>query len=163
MNACGPCGLCCKLMAIPTLAKPRHSWCSKYVMRTGCGIYETRPTECRDFFCLYLLTPELSEAWRPDKARFMIWTGQEERRLIVEVDPATPAAWRQEPYYSQLKAWSDRNRPEPMEVTVRIGSQLFVLFPEVDIDLGAEQALPIESGYALERGAYRPYARYVRP
>lgn len=161
VKSCGTCGLCCKLMAIPALEKPRHSWCPKYVMRTGCGIYADRPAACREFLCLYMLAPELDDAWRPDRARFMIWTGQEDRRLIVEVDPAMPAAWRREPYYSQLKAWSDRNRPEPMEITIRIGSQVIVLFPEAEVDLGQEQALPIESGYTLEAGGYRPYARYV--
>lgn len=154
--------MCCKLMTIPTLQKPRHAWCPKYVMRRGCGIYEERPSECSAFFCTYLLAPDLDEAWRPDKAKFMMWTGQEARRLIVEVDPASPMAWRREPYYSQLKAWSDRSRPEPTEVTVRVGSQVFILFPEADIDLGQEENLPVESGYALEQGAYRPYARYVR-
>jgi hypothetical protein len=149
-------------MAIPTLQKPRHTWCSKYVMRSGCGIYADRPSECAAFYCLYLATPELDETWRPDKAKFMIWTGREGRRLIVEVDPGSPMAWRREPYYAQLKTWSDRNRPDAFEVTVRVGRHLLVLFPEADIDLGPEENLPIESGYALEGGAYQPYARYVR-
>ena len=162
MKSCGTCGLCCKLMAIPTLQKPRHTWCSHYVMRGGCGIYADRPSECSAFHCLYLVTPELGDAWRPDKAKFMIWTGREGRRLIIECDPGSPTAWRREPYYAQIKAWSDRNRPDAIEVTVRIGTHLFVVFPEADIDLGAEENLPIESGYALEGGAYRPYARYVR-
>ena len=83
VKSCGTCGLCCKLMAIPALEKPRHSWCPKYVMRTGCGIYADRPAACREFLCLYMLAPELDDAWRPDRARFMIWTGQEDRRLIV--------------------------------------------------------------------------------
>ena len=161
MKTCGSCGMCCKLMHIPTLAKPRHTWCPKYVMRSGCGIYADRPAECAAFFCLYLTAEDLGEAWRPDKAKFMIWTGSVQRRLIVEVDPASPLAWRKEPYYSQLKAWSDRNRPDAFEVTVRVGDQVTIVFPEADIDLGLEQKLPIESGYTLEAGAYRPYARYV--
>jgi len=161
MKSCGSCGMCCKLMAIPSLAKPRHSWCPKYVMRSGCGIYAERPSECRAFECLYLQAPGLDDAWRPDRAKFMIWTGTEDRRLIVEVDPAAPAAWRQAPYYAQIKAWSDRSAPEPLEVTVRVGSRVTVVFPEADIDLGGERDLPIESGYALEGGAYRPFARYV--
>jgi hypothetical protein len=49
-----------------------------------------------------------------------------------------------------------------MEVTVRVGDRLTMLFPEADIDLGPAENLPIESGYAFEAGAYRPFARYVR-
>jgi hypothetical protein len=162
MKSCGTCGMCCKLMAIPTLGKPRHSWCPKYVQRQGCGIYADRPSECAAFECLYLTADGLDDAWRPDRAKFMIWTGREERRLIVEVDPANPAAWKREPYYSQIKAWSDRNHPQPLEVMVRIGTNVRVVFPEADIDLGPEADLPIESGYALSGGAYRPFARYVR-
>lgn len=161
MKTCGSCGMCCKLMHIPTLQKPKHTWCPKYVMRSGCSIYDDRPAECAAFLCLYLTAPDLSDAWRPDKAKFMIWSGREQRRLIVEVDPASPLAWKQEPYYSQLKAWSDRGLPDAFEVTVRVGDRVHIVFPETDIDLGAEQSLPIESGYAIEAGAYRPYARYV--
>ncbi len=162
MKSCGTCGMCCKLMHIPTLQKPRHTWCPKYVMHTGCGIYADRPAECAAFACLWLTTPELGEAWRPDKAKFMIWTGRVDRRLIIETDPASPLAWKREPYYSQIKAWSDRNRPDAFEVTVRAGRQLWVIFPEADLDLGAEENLPIESGYEVASGAYRPFARYVR-
>ncbi len=162
MKSCGSCGMCCKLMTIPALQKPRHTWCPNYVMKRGRGIYETRPSECSAFMCTYLLADGLDETWRPDKAKFMMWTGSEARRLIVEVDPASPMAWRREPYYSQLKRWSDRNGPDAMEITVRVGSQVTILFPEADIDLGPEQNLPIESGYAFQGGAYRPYARYAR-
>jgi hypothetical protein len=153
--------MCCKLMHIPTLAKPRHSWCPKYARGVGCGIYADRPTECAAFSCLYLLAPDLTEAWRPDKAKFMIWTGREDRRLIVEVDPANPMAWRQAPYYAQIKAWSDRNVAQPFEVTVRVGDRITVVFPEADIDLGLERTAPIESGYELQGGTMRPFARYV--
>lgn len=160
MKSCGPCGLCCKLMTIPALQKPSHSWCPNYVMKQGCGIYAERPDACRAFMCQYLVS-DLPEAWRPDRARFMMWTGSEARRLIVEVDPASPLAWRKEPYYGQLKAWSNRNGPDPMEITVRVGDRLIMLFPEADIDLGPMRNLPIESGYRVEGGRHRPFARYV--
>jgi hypothetical protein len=159
MKSCGTCGMCCKLMAIPALEKPAASWCPKYVMKTGCGDYEGRPQACRAFECLYLTADGLGDEWRPDKAKFMIWTGREERRLIVDVDPSAPMAWRQQPYYRQIKAWSDRRHPQPFEVAVRVNGRLTIVFPEADIDLGAEQPLPIESGYD---GSNRPFARYVR-
>ena len=55
-----------------------------------------------------------------------------------------------------------RNGPAPLEVTVRVGDRVIIVFPEADIALGVAQDLPIESGYAAEGGAYRPFARYVR-
>lgn len=150
--------MCCKLMAVPALEKPAGRWCAKYVARVGCGDYEGRPQGCRTFECLYLTAEGLGDAWRPDKAKFMIWSGREGRRLIVDVDPSAPMAWRQPPYYAQIKAWSDRRHPQPFEVAVRVNGRLTIVFPEADIDLGVEQALPIESGYD---GANRPFARYV--
>jgi len=150
--------MCCKLMAIPALEKPANSWCPKYVMKKGCGDYGGRPQACRAFECLYLTADALPEAWRPDKAKFMIWSGREGRRLIVDVDPANPMAWRQPPYYAQIKAWSDRRHPEAFEVAVRVNGRLTIVFPETDIELGPEQALPIESGYDAGN---RPFARYI--
>lgn len=158
MKSCGPCGVCCKLPAIPALEKPANAWCARFVARKGCGDYAARPDACRAFACLYLTADALGDAWRPDKARFMIWTGREAHRLIIDVDPASPAAWRQAPYYAQIKAWSDRRHPEPFEVAVRAGGRLTIVFPEADIDLGPEQSLPIESGYDATN---RPFARYV--
>ena len=153
--------MCCKLMAIPTLEKPGHSWCPKFVTRKGCGIYADRPPECRSFECLYLAAPALDEAWRPDKARFMVWMGVSARRLIVEVDPTHPGAWRREPYYSELRRWSDRNNPDLMEVIVRTGRHVQMLFPEGEVDLGPEQDLKIESGYEPTPAGFRPFARYM--
>lgn len=154
--------MCCKLMAIPALEKPAASWCPKYVMKKGCGDYEGRPQACRAFECLYLTAEGLGDAWRPDRAKFMIWTGREANRLIIDVDPANPAAWKAQPYYAQIKAWSDRRQPQAFEVAVRVGSRLTIVFPEADIDLGPEEALPISSGYEMQGGVLRPFARYVR-
>jgi len=153
--------MCCKLMHFPALTKPRHIWCPKYRKGAGCSIYPDRPDECVQFMCLYLQADELPDNWRPDKAKFMIWTGREANRLIIEVDPHHPLAWKQPAYYPQIKTWSDRRHPEPFEVTVRVGDRVTVVFPEADIDLGVDQGRPIESGYEVIAGAMLPYARFV--
>lgn len=153
--------MCCKLMAIPSLEKPRHSWCPNYVSRRGCGIYAERPRECSAFECLYLAHPALGDAWRPDKARFMIWVGRQENRLMVEVDPAHAGAWKREPYYSELRRWADRTQRNVTEILVRTGTHVQMLFPEGEVDLGPEQNLPIASGYEPTPTGERPFARYV--
>lgn len=152
---CGECALCCKILAIEALAKPRHRMCSHFCKGVGCGIYERRPPACSQFVCAWLTTPEMDDSWRPDRARFMLW-GKDQ--LMVDVDPAYPDAWRREPYYSKLKQASDRRRPGAVDVVVRNGREVVILFPEGEVSLGAEQDLPIRSGYR----AGRPFAEYVR-
>jgi len=51
---CGPCGLCCKLLAIKSIGKPASQWCEHWDKDAGCAIYETRPDSCRKFACLWL-------------------------------------------------------------------------------------------------------------
>ena len=51
---------------------------------------------------------KLDDRWRPDKARFVMYTEEDDRRLRVVVDPDHPTAWTREPYHSRLKAMSRR-------------------------------------------------------
>ncbi len=56
----------------------------------------------------------------------MVLTQREEKQLIVTVDPGFPNAWRQEPYYSMLRAYADRG----IFVGVRIGLRCIDLGPD---------------------------------
>ena len=105
-GSCGDCGLCCNLMEVCALAKPRRQWCGHFRRGVGCGIYADRPVDCRVFECAFLTTEGLSDDWRPDRAGFLMWNDGIDKRLIVDVDPARPFSWKREPYYSQIKAWS---------------------------------------------------------
>ena len=71
----------------------------------GCGIYETRPTDCRTFFCEWMLTTSLGAEWKPERAKFALVTG-EGGHLTAFVDPGFPAAWRNTPYFETFKRWS---------------------------------------------------------
>jgi hypothetical protein len=103
----------------------------------------------------------MGEEWRPDRSKLVIWSNTPDR-LIVDVDPAHPNAWRREPYLGQLKAWANRDRTSPLEVLVRIKERMLVIFPEGEVDLGPQQTeCSISSGYHLENGRKTPYARFV--
>ena len=52
------------------------------------------------------------------------------------VDPSRADVWREEPYYSQLKAWARAYTPKGMIVLVKIGLRAIVLLPDEDVDLG---------------------------
>ena len=55
MRACGPCQLCCKVMAVEAVAKPLSQWCPRIgPKQRGCSVYDQRPEECRRYNCLWL-------------------------------------------------------------------------------------------------------------
>jgi hypothetical protein len=143
------------------LQKPAHVTCVNYVAAQGCSIYPERPGSCRAFECGYLQNPALGEEWRPDRAGFMLYFAPGPR-LVAETDLATPDSWRQEPYLSQLREWSHRDRPTVIEVVVRAGRRLTMVFPEGEIELGEDEGLPIRSGYRMEGPRRVPFAEFAK-
>jgi hypothetical protein len=133
---CGSCTLCCKLVGIGALEKPRAVWCRHCKPGKGCGIYETRPDECRLFHCGWLTIPSLGEDWRPERSKFLL-TREAGGRLVIHCDPGVPSAWRREPYYAQIKAWAvKRANGSRQEIVILTGSKVTFLAPEGEYDLG---------------------------
>jgi hypothetical protein len=56
-RTCGACSLCCKVYSIAELNKPAGQWCPHLARGPGCTIYKSRPQDCRQFFCAWLLDP----------------------------------------------------------------------------------------------------------
>ena len=157
-KSCGECGMCCKLLAIQSLDKPAGAWCGHFKRAAGCGVYEDRPPACRGFICLWLDSEKLDEAWRPDRAKFPMYTEKDGQRLNVIVDPNQPGAWKREPYYRRLKAMSELAL-EGRELVVCIGDRRIVVFPHEDVDLGlVDPKHKLVSGYAERDGMMVPYA-----
>jgi hypothetical protein len=149
-RACGTCTLCCKVIAVEDFAKPPGVWCRHCVRGKGCGIYETRPTDCRTFFCEWMLTPSLGPEWKPERAKFALVIG-DGGHLTAFVDPGVPGAWRASPYFEMLKRWSlDGARAAPPRVvTVRIGARVIVILPDREIDaghVGADESVRLVAG-----------------
>lgn len=134
---CGSCTLCCKVLGIAALEKPLGRWCPHCRPGKGCGIYETRPQECRTFHCLWLTESFLGPEWKPDRAKFVLYLEHGGARLVVQADPGAPANWRSEPYYSQIKAWAAAAANEQRQVVVQVNEQLTVVLPDRDVPLGA--------------------------
>ncbi len=156
-RACDGCTLCCKLYEITALDKPRGEWCPHCTQGKGCGIYSARPGPCRTFQCMWTVASGLTKEWRPDIAGFVIAANG--MQLFIDVDPETPDAWREQPYYAQLKRWSQRNRQNFLTVVVRTPTQSIVVFPETDIVLDPpRKGFEIRSGYRNENGKAVPYA-----
>ncbi len=72
-RSCGSCTACCKELAItdPALEKMPGVMCGNCTEGQGCSIYETRPSVCRDYHCLWRSLPNMDDNWRPDKSGVM--------------------------------------------------------------------------------------------
>jgi len=70
---CGGCTACCREMRIEALDNPAFEKCPNQV-QGGCGIYETRPDECRTWHCAWVRDDQfLSDRDRPDKGGMMFY------------------------------------------------------------------------------------------
>ncbi|HEY3795140.1 MAG TPA: hypothetical protein VGM09_25220 [Bradyrhizobium sp.] len=126
MNHCGDCALCCRLLAVTELDKPRDSWCRhcRPAAAAPCTIYGTRPQPCRQFECLWLehrQTPGLEAlptALRPNRCHVM-FTGDGAGGLLAHVDPDHPDAWKR-PLPAGIIA---RARQAGDPVTIRCGER----------------------------------------
>ncbi len=137
-RACGTCTMCCKLLPIPELEKPRQTWCRHCDKARGCTIYETRPEGCAKYLCAYLISPALDERWKPASSRFIVHT--EGDRVIVTVDADRPQAWRKEPFFSAIKNWARGENGLSGGVIVWEGPACLFLSGAREIALGTPKA-----------------------
>lgn len=136
-RGCKGCTLCCKVLAIAELDKPRAVWCTHCDVKAGCKIHGRHPAECRDFYCGYLINGELGEHWNPTKSKMVLaYEEAHAPRLSVHVDPGRPNAWREEPYYSQIKRWAAAAVAKRGQVIVWQGRNTIAVLPDRDKDLG---------------------------
>lgn len=96
MSTCGTCRLCCKLLAVNEISKPRCQWCT-YASVAGCDIYGQRPQSCRDFECVWLQSQRkerpLPLALRPDQCGVVLDGGAGDHvKIVAHVDPHRPDA-----------------------------------------------------------------------
>jgi hypothetical protein len=52
---CGQCTGCCTALSVPEIGKNNGETCKHEVKRRGCGIYQNRPAQCRNFYCFWKL------------------------------------------------------------------------------------------------------------
>lgn len=136
IRSCDGCTLCCKIIGIQELESPAGAWCRHCKIGSGCSIYETRPGECRTFRCAYLVDPDLDETWKPNESKIVVMMNTVDNRLEAHVDTHRPHAWKQAPYYAQLKAWSKLVMQHGAQLIVFVGRQRIQILPDRDVDLG---------------------------
>ena len=135
-RSCETCTVCCKAFGIPELDKNPGQWCRHVVQARGCGIHEARPQTCRLFFCHWMRNGSLGPEWRPDRAKFVMYTEMEGRRLVVAPDAGLPASWRRAPYYAQFKRWAALGAARSHQLLVFNGERATAILPDRDVALG---------------------------
>jgi len=160
---CGTCTLCCKLMGISELDKARGEWCRHCDIGRGCRIYDERPAECREFYCSYLTSPIMGEHWFPARSKMVVAAEDGGERIVIHVDPSRPGAWREQPYYQEIKNWAELAARDLGQVIVSIGKRSIVVLPDEDVDLGiVSDDERIVIGEVVENGRLRLRAIKLR-
>ncbi len=155
-RSCGTCTMCCKVFRIPETGSPPGHWCRHVVQGRGCGIHPTRPEACRTFFCHYLRNGNLGPDWKPERAKFVLYTELGGRRMVVATDLAAPSAWRRAPYYAQFKRWAAAGARADHQLLVFNGTRATAVLPDRDLDLGTVEVgdevlyRPDRTGIAVE-------------
>lgn len=52
VRPCDGCTVCCSVFGVEEINKPVWTKC-EHLSDRGCGIYDTRPTHCRGFYCMW--------------------------------------------------------------------------------------------------------------
>ena len=135
---CGSCSLCCKVLAVHGASKPKRQWCKHCKVGKGCAIYADRPQDCRDFNCMYISggAGALGEHWFPAQSKMIVCADPTIPRIEIQVDDGRADAWRREPFYSEIKAWSRAALRDGGQVMVCLPDRTIVILPQEDVDLG---------------------------
>ena len=78
----------------------------------------------------------LGPEWRPDVAKFVMYTEMEGRRLVLAPDTGAPTSWRRSPYLEQIKRWATLGASNNNQVLVFAGRRATAVLPDRDQDLG---------------------------
>jgi len=133
-RSCGECTLCCKLIGVTELDKPKGIWCKHCDVGVGCKIYANRPAECRAFHCGYLVNDRLGEHWKPSRSKMVVTT--DGPSVTIYVDPGRPGAWRVEPFQSELKHLAQQAMRDNAQILVQQGKNTIVILPDGEKNIG---------------------------
>jgi hypothetical protein len=135
-RGCGTCSLCCKVYSVQELSKPAGRWCIHAGRGSGCTNHADRPHVCRQFFCSWLVDPNLGPEWKPEVSRFVLSADPAYQALTLMVDPGMPLAWKREPYYAVLKKFSYVFFRLNKKVLVNLRGHITVVLPDRDAPIG---------------------------
>lgn len=135
-RSCGTCTLCCKVYPVPAVEnKAANVWCRHCKPGQGCGIWQTRPQFCREFFCHWIQDMSLGAEWQPSISKFVM-NNEDDKRFAVICDPGHPRAWAREPYGATLRALAARLLGEGRYIMIYAGPYKHILLPDQEVHVG---------------------------
>ncbi len=147
-RTCDGCRACCTLVAVDELDKPAQVACASLDC-DACAIYESRPQECKNFNCAWLMAPpgRMSDDFRPDKVGVVcrlndnylsLADGTRSTVLLCHVAKHNPLAWRDGDFGKWLSMVS-HTIPVVVDMPGRPGGWLMVNGETSIIEYRAEQ------------------------
>jgi hypothetical protein len=146
-KSCGACSQCCTTHPVEDFEKPAHHACVHVRAGQGCSQWGLHPQSCQSFKCLWIRHPRLDGQWRPDRAGFILRTDADGVTLHVDVSADRPGAWLEEPFYTQLKAWSAGILSGEGRILIHDGDYELLMTPDEVLSLR-----PLKPGEVLETG-----------
>ncbi|WP_406853709.1 hypothetical protein ABEG18_14200 [Alsobacter sp. KACC 23698] len=163
MKSCGSCTLCCKVLRVAELDKPAGAWCGHCRKGVGCGVYETRPGECRTFGCLWLADPQFPAELKPERSKVVFALEFGGGRVSAYVDPDYPVAWRRPDILAMLKRMAAVQAGRRGQVIVFVKDRAVAILPDREVDLGVIDQAGQEIRYSENPATGRIDVRVVAP
>lgn len=85
-RSCGTCSLCCTVMGVEELQKPRDTKCVHLTTLGRCNCYSTRPASCAGFNCLWL-QGLLPKELQPERCRAVAMTNSLGDMVVFQIHP----------------------------------------------------------------------------
>ena len=155
-RSCAGCSLCCKLVSVREIGKPKNVWCPHAEpARARCSIYDARTQSCVKWSCSWLVDDSLPDELQPHRSHVIfdilpdiIRAGGVTHPVAqLWVDPAYPAAHREPPVRAMIERIASVH---DMPVLARIGTRgLLIVAPSLNGGtwLERETVLDADFGY----------------
>ena len=105
----------------------------------------------------------MGEHWFPARSKMVVAFEADDSRMIIYVDPNRPTAWREQPYYGDIKRWAQLAARELRQVVVSVGNRSIVILPDEDVDMGVTSGNErIVIGEVIENGRVKLRAIKMR-
>jgi len=134
-RSCGDCTMCCKVLAVAAMNKPLLTWCPQCQIGKGCAIYATRPAECAEFACLWLLDETMPAELQPNKVKFVTYPHRD-GYLVIDCDPQAKGVHLDKKFLPIFARLAAALEPNGGFVLICYGAQVFAMTPRAVFDLG---------------------------